>query len=90
MVLVDNQAKKEQFGKNSKNKTVEKVEYGEIGWVALQDKYFAKILIPREKVKGAYINKNEYEEYTVGFKTEIPSLKPSEKKGILFWGLFRS
>lgn len=84
VVLVDSQTKKEQLGKGSRNKTVEKIEYGQIDWVALQDKYFAKILIPHGKVNEAYISKNEHEEYTVGLKTEIPSLQPSEKKEFSF------
>jgi YidC/Oxa1 family membrane protein insertase len=84
VVFVDNKAKKGQFGRGSKNKTVEKIEYGDIGWVALQDKYFAKIIIPNERIKRAYINKNEYEEYTVGLKTEIPSLQPGEAKEFTF------
>ena len=84
VALIDNQIKKEQFGKDSRNKDVEKIEYGEVGWVALQDKYFAKILAPKEKIKGIYINKNEYEEYTVGLKTEIPALQPKEAKEFSF------
>ncbi len=84
LALIDGQIKKEQFSKDAKNKNVDKIEYGEIGWVALQDKYFTKILIPNEKIKSAYIKKNEYEEYTVGLRTEIPSLQPKEAKEFSF------
>ena len=84
VALINNQVKKQQFGKASRNKTVEKTEYGQVGWVALQDKYFAKILIPNGKVRGAYISKNEHEEYTVGLKTNVPALQPSQKSEFSF------
>lgn len=84
VVFVDSRLRKQEFGRSSKGKTVEKIEYGEIGWAALQDKYFSKILIPKGKVSEAYINKNEHEEYTVGLKTGVPALAPSEKSEFSF------
>ncbi|MBU0533942.1 MAG: membrane protein insertase YidC [Candidatus Omnitrophica bacterium] len=83
-VFVDNQLKREKFGRGSQNKIVEKTVYGQIGWVALQNKYFAKILIPNEDVKSAYIHKNESEEKTIGLKVAIPSLSPSQTNEFSF------
>jgi len=84
VAFVNNQLKRIKFGRNEQGKVVEKTEYGQIGWVALQDKYFSKILIPNEAVKSAYIHKNEHEENIIGLKVAIPSLKPSEKSEFSF------
>ncbi len=87
LFFVNNQLKKGQFGRGSQNKVLEKTEYGRIDWAALQDKYFAKILIPDESVKNAYLHKSEQEEYTVGLKVIIPVLQPSQTSEIPF-GLY--
>lgn len=84
VAFIDGRVKKEEFGRGSGNQTVEKMEYGNVGWVALQSKYFSKILIPAEQVLGAYISKNQYEEYTVGVKADIPSLQPGESRDFSF------
>ena len=84
LVFVNNQLKRGKFGRGSQNKVVEKTEYGQIGWVALQDKYFVKILIPNEAVNSAYIHKNEHEENTIGLKVAIPSLEPSQTSEFSF------
>jgi YidC/Oxa1 family membrane protein insertase len=84
VAFVDGRVRKEEFGRGSGNQTVEKMEYGNIGWVALQSKYFSKILIPKEQVSGAYISKNQYEEHTVGIKTDVPSLQPGGEKEFSF------
>ncbi len=83
-VFVNNQLKRIKFGRNEQGKVVEKTEYGQIGWVALQNKYFSKILIPNEAVKSAYTHKNEHEENIIGLKVAIPSLKPSETSEFSF------
>ena len=57
----------------------ERMKEGDMGWVALQDEYFAKILIPYERVKKAYLTKNQWEEYTVGLHIEVPSLTAGER-----------
>jgi len=84
LIFVNNHLERIKFGRNEQNKVVEKTEYGQIGWVALQNKYFAEILIPNEAVKSAYIHKNEHEENIIGLKVAIPSLKPSEKSEFSF------
>jgi len=81
VVFLNNQLKREKFGRGSQNPIV---EYGQIGWVALQNKYFAKILIPNETVKSAYIQKNEYGEHKIGLKVAISALEPAQKSEFSF------
>jgi len=84
IVFNNDQIKRKHFGRGSQNKNSEKTEYGRIDWVALQDKYFTKILIPEEAVKSAYLHKSEQGEYTAGLKTAIPTLEPSKMNEFSF------
>ena len=84
MMLIDGKLRREQPSRKVERKTVENIEYGKVSWVALQDKYFAEVLIPYDSVRRAYLKKNEMDEFSVGLKVEVPSLKPGEREEFNF------
>jgi len=84
IILLNNELKREKFARTKKGEVVEKVERGQVKWVAIQDKYFVKVLIPQGEVETAWLKKDRFGEALVGLKQKVPSLRPGERKEFTF------
>ena len=80
-LLINNELKQEKF---KKGQAVERSERGQVKWAALQDKYFAKVLIPQDHVEEAWVKNNRFEEALIGLKQRVPPLAPGQKEEFSF------